>query len=192
VRNWFVFTTPTPVPAGHDKFTLDLAYRVLQRKEFEKMKDIFCEEGMLNMTCAAMNLSRYINGVAKKHGEVSRSMFAEYTIHSITNGVHADYWICPEIQKILDRHIPDWREDNYEMRYALNIPREAIAEAHMAAKKRLLNYVKATQGVDLKESTFLMGSARRATPYKRGTSEGHCKKGRAFKRHFCRQGAPQG
>ena len=77
---------------------------------------------MLNMTYLALNLSHYVNGVAKKHAEVSRHMFAEYQIDAITNGVHAATWTSPAFQALFDQHIPGWREDNFSLRYALSIP----------------------------------------------------------------------
>ncbi|MBI4524171.1 MAG: alpha-glucan family phosphorylase, partial [Deltaproteobacteria bacterium] len=92
VRKKCIFTTHTPVPAGQDQFPLDLVNRVLGRREVYEMKDVFCCEDRLNMTYLALNLSHYINGVAKRHGEVSRLMFAHYDIDAITNGVHAVTW----------------------------------------------------------------------------------------------------
>jgi len=107
VREKCVFTTHTPVPAGHDQFPLDLVNRVLEHgKIIFEMKDVFCCKDLLNMTYLALNLSRYINGVAKKHGEVSRLMFAGHTIDAITNGVHAATWISHPFQEIYDRYIP--------------------------------------------------------------------------------------
>src|SRR6266568_1949124 len=101
VRRKCVFTTHTPVPAGHDQFPLDLVTRVLGRHEIYDMKDVFCCEGRLNMTYLALNLSHYVNGVAKKHGEVSRLMFAGYKIDAITNGVHAATWTSPPFQQLV-------------------------------------------------------------------------------------------
>jgi len=87
VRSHCVFTTHTPVSAGHDRFPLDLVERVLGNREACGLHDPVCHEGRLNLTYLALTMSRYVNGVAKKHGETSRHMFAEYTIDSITNGV---------------------------------------------------------------------------------------------------------
>ena len=78
------------------------------------------------MTYLALNLSHYVNGVAKKHGEVSRHMFAHYEIDAITNGVHAATWTSPPFQALFDRHIPGWREDNFSLRYAHSIPRPGV------------------------------------------------------------------
>jgi starch phosphorylase len=169
VREKCVFTTHTPVPAGHDQFPLDLVKRVLEQSGiiFE-MKDVFCCEGLLNMTYLALHLSRYINGVAKKHGEVSRLMFVGHTIDAITNGVHATTWISHPFQELYDRYIPGWREDNFSLRYALSIPKEEIWEAHQKVKRELIQYVNRTTDAGMDGDTLTIGFARRATPYKRG------------------------
>ncbi len=169
VREKCIFTTHTPVPAGHDQFPLDLVSRVLEHPEiiFE-MKDVFCCEGLLNMTYLALNLSRYINGVAKRHGEVSRLMFAGYTVDAITNGVHAATWVSGPFQKLFDRYIPEWRQDNFSFRYALNIPKQEVWEAHQEAKNELIEYVNRKTGVAMDVSVLTIGFARRATEYKRG------------------------
>ena len=169
VREKCVFTTHTPVPAGHDQFALDLVNRVLgHRNFFFEMKDVFCCEGLLNMTYLALNLSRYINGVAKKHGEVSRLMFAGYSIDSITNGVHAATWVSGPFEKLYDRYIPEWRQDNFSFRYALSIPQEEIWRAHQEVKKRLINQVNRETGGEMDVGVLTIGFARRATTYKRG------------------------
>lgn len=167
VHGQCVFTTHTPVPAGHDQFPMDLVSRVLGRRDVYEMKDVFCCEGVLNMTFLAMNLSHYINGVAKRHGEVSRHMFAHYQIDSITNGVHAATWACESLGKLFDRYIPGWREDNFNLRYALGIPTEEIRSAHNDARRRLVNEANRLTNAGLDEDVFTIGFARRATAYKR-------------------------
>src|SRR5499427_30296 len=142
VRQRCVFTTHTPVPAGHDQFPLALVERMLGPHEaFHTMTEVFCCEGVLNMTYLALNLSHYINGVAKKHGEVSQHMFARYVIDAITNGVHAATWTSPPFQAMFDRYIPGWREDNFSLRYAMSIPPEAVWQSHLETKKTLIDYV---------------------------------------------------
>lgn len=105
------------------------------------MKDVFCCDGLLNMTYLALNLSRYVNGVAKKHGEVSQHMFAHYTIDAITNGVHADTWTAQPFRALLDQHIPGWREDNFSLRYALSIPLDEVWNAHLSMKRQLIDFL---------------------------------------------------
>ena len=96
VRDLCVFTTHTPVEAGHDKFPYPLVKQVLgEIIPFDVLKDLAGKEN-LNMTLLALCLSKYINGVAKKHGQVSQHMFPGYHIHAITNGVHSFTWTCPE------------------------------------------------------------------------------------------------
>jgi len=169
VRDKCVFTTHTPVPAGHDQFPLDLANRVLEYPatppEIEAVSSYL---GLLNMTCLALNMSRYINGVAKKHGEVSSLMFAGYSIDTITNGVHAATWTSPPFQDLYDRHIPGWKADNFSLRAALALPREDVWRAHQQAKKSLLEEVKLQAGMDMEPDVMTIGFARRATAYKRG------------------------
>jgi starch phosphorylase len=169
VRKLCVFTTHTPVPAGHDKFPLDLARRVLGRPEIYEMRDVFCCEGVLNLTYLALNLSHYVNGVAERHGEVSRHLFAGYKIEAITNGVHAATWAAPSFQRLFDQYLPGWRLDAFSLRYALQIPVDAVATAHCDAKKALLARVKELSGVALEPAAFTIGFGRRATAYKRAT-----------------------
>ncbi|HLE04907.1 MAG TPA: hypothetical protein VI729_09910, partial [Anaerolineales bacterium] len=157
VRKKCVFTTHTPVPAGHDQFPLDLVTRVLGRREIYDMKEVFCCEGRLNMTYLALNLSHYVNGVAKRHGEVSRQMFVGYTIDSITNGVHAATWTARPFQELHDRYIPGWRVDNFSLRYALSLPKQEVWEAHLRAKKDLIGYVNAATGIAMGPDVLTLG-----------------------------------
>jgi starch phosphorylase len=168
VREQCVFTTHTPVPAGHDQFPADLARTMLGDTVWDALKRCGQETG-LNMTDLALRGSRYINGVAMKHGEVSQSLFPGYPIHSITNGVHPVIWAAPSFHALYDRHLPDWRKDQLSLRYAIGIPSADIWDAHMAAKRILVDTVnhEANAGFDWKVMTI--GFARRATAYKRGT-----------------------
>ncbi|MEW5825488.1 MAG: alpha-glucan family phosphorylase [Candidatus Bipolaricaulota bacterium] len=169
VREQCVFTTHTPVPAGHDQFPLDLVrYVIGPREDFLQLKDVMGDGGVLNMTLLALNASHYVNGVAKRHGEVSRMMFAGYAIDAITNGVHAATWVAEPFAALYDRVVPGWREDNSSLRYAVSIPRPEVWEAHVAAKRRLIERVSESSGVTMDPGTFTIGFARRASTYKRG------------------------
>lgn len=167
VRRRCVFTTHTPVPAGHDQFPLELVGRILGRREVFDMRDVFCCDGLLNMTYLALNLSHYVNGVAKKHGEVSSHLFAGYVIDSITNGVHAATWVSSPFQALYDRYIPGWKQDNFSLRYALSIPKPQVWQAHLQAKRQLLEYVNRETNARLDVDVCTLGFARRATVYKR-------------------------
>jgi starch phosphorylase len=166
VRESCVFTTHTPVPAAFDKFPRDLAASVLSPKIL-RILEPFLWENTLNMTYLALNLSHYVNGVAKKHGETSRLMFADYQIDAITNGVHAASWVSKPFQSLFDRYVPGWREDNQSLRYALSIPTEEVWQAHKEAKGALLDHIARIRNVSLDPETFTIGFARRAATYKR-------------------------
>jgi starch phosphorylase len=167
VRRKCVFTSHTPVPEGHDKFPLDLVNRVLSRREVDEMRDVFCCNDLLNMTYLALNLSHYVNGVAKKHGEISRLMFAGYNVDAITNGVHAETWAAESFGQLYDRYLPGWRQDNFSLRYAFGIPKEEIWRAHSQAKKKLIQFVNQETNTGLDVDLLTLGFARRAAPYKR-------------------------
>lgn len=194
VRQKCIFTTHTPVPAGHEQFPLSLVRRVIgPREDFFEMKDMFCVdlvrhvlgrheefadlpdlknalrgEDIVNLTYLALNLSGYVNGVAKKHGEVSRLMFAGYHIEAITNGVHATTWTAASFQELYDRYIPGWRQDNFSLRSALSMPKQEVWQAHTQSKKPLIRYVNRETNAGMDVDVLTLGFARRAAEYKRG------------------------
>jgi glycogen phosphorylase len=190
VRAKCVFTTHTPVPAGHDRFPIEFLTRVFpQQSKFFDLKDASVADlvkrslqtaqsfpdlqqaaasgAVLNMTYLALSLSTYVNGVAKQHGVTSRQMFPEVPIEAITNGVHAGTWTSPPFQQLFDRQIAQWREDNYSLRSALGLPAEEVWTAHLIAKHELFERVREKTGLQLEEEVFTIGFARRATGYKR-------------------------
>ncbi|MFA5145188.1 MAG: alpha-glucan family phosphorylase [Candidatus Omnitrophota bacterium] len=167
VRNQCIFTTHTPVAAGHDRFPLDFVKRALRSNLPFEMSDIFIRDNEMNMTLIALNLSKYVNGVAKKHGEVTREMFPGYIIDSITNGIHLLTWAATAFKRLYDKYIPGWQSDYFSLRYALSIPKEEILEAHREAKKELIDYVNSQTGIGMDYDIFTIGFARRVTPYKR-------------------------
>jgi starch phosphorylase len=191
VREKCIFTTHTPVPAGHDQFPMSLVSQVFgPRDDFFDLKNLYCVDmishilgkheafssmkqvmesaNSLNMTYLALNLCHYVNGVAKKHGEVARLMFAGYEIDAITNGVHAATWISPAFQELFDRRIPGWRQDNFSLRAAHGLPPDELWSAHVAEKRRLVDCVNQRTNTGFNCETLTIGFARRATPYKRG------------------------
>lgn len=168
VRQRCVFTTHTPVPAGHDRFSMELVQRVLG-KEWATflVKANCCPNNMLDMTYLALYFSRYVNGVAMRHRDVSQAMFPRYSIDAITNGVHAVTWTAMPFRNLYDHHIPNWRHDNFYLRYAISIPLSEIQYGHAQAKRDLLDLVHYRTGVGLEEAFFTIGFARRAAAYKR-------------------------
>jgi glycogen phosphorylase len=168
LRRRCVFTTHTPVPAGHDTFDRDLVSQVLGEARTSGLEARgLMPQGRLNMTELALACSHYVNGVAMRHGEVSRAMFPRFSIRSITNGVHARTWTSKPFQDLYDRYLPEWRRDNLYLRCALGIPLHEILRAHAAAKRALFEAVRAETGEMLDESRLTLGFARRAVAYKR-------------------------
>jgi starch phosphorylase len=190
VRKQCIFTTHTPVPAGHDQFTLDMVQRLMGPADISldqsnalvaSFANHIMRRGdgnavganpiggsdMLNMTYLALNLSHYVNGVAKKHAEVSQHMFTEYRVDAITNGVHAATWTSPAFQALFDKHIPGWREDNFSLRYALGVPSPEVWQAHCAAKRELVQWVNRETNAGLDVDVLTLGFARRTATYKR-------------------------
>lgn len=167
VRQQCVFTTHTPVPAGHDRFDANLIRQVLGEQCAAILGQLGVMNGDLNMTELALRLSHYANGVSLRHGEVSRKMFPDYDIGAITNGVHTVAWTSAPFCALYDRMIPEWRRDNCYLRYAVGIPLYEIRQAHAQAKKELFQQVRWLTGIQLDESIFTLGFARRATAYKR-------------------------
>ncbi len=170
VREHCVFTTHTPVPAGHDQFGLDHTYRVLGHERASAIERFGAfHNGLLNMTYLALRFSRYVNGVALQHGKVSQGMFPEYTIHSITNGVHAATWVSPAFQELFDKEMPAWRHDNQYFRNAYGIEPAVIEETHKKGQARLFATVKERTGVALDPNVLTLGFARRVATYKRAS-----------------------
>jgi len=167
VKELCVFTTHTPVEAGHDRFSYDVVRRILGEPiPFDVLKGLAGQEA-LNMTLLALNLSEFVNGVAKKHGEVSRNMFPGYKISAITNGVHSYTWTCENFKKLYDKYLPGWANEPELFVRIGRIPDEEIWEAHLEAKTALLNYVRETTGLKMSPDLLTFGFARRATAYKR-------------------------
>jgi starch phosphorylase len=167
VRDLCVFTTHTPVEAGHDRFPYDLVQRILGEPVPMWLIKKLAGDGMLNMTLLGFNLSEYINGVSKKHEEVSERMFPGYEIHAITNGVHPYTWVSEPFKNLYNKHLPGWAMEPEIFVRAWKIPEEELWDAHMQAKKSLIDYVNRLTGMNFNYETFTIGFARRATPYKR-------------------------
>jgi starch phosphorylase len=177
VRRRCVFTTHTPVAAGHDQFDYSLVRAVLApggsgggggADELLPLDVIQMLGGAdrLDMPVLGLNASSYVNGVAKRHGEVSRAMFAGYPIDAVTNGVHSRTWTCDTFRRLFDTHIPGWANDPFALRNAVKLPRAPVWQAHAEAKARLADEL-GRRGALLSTEAFTLGFARRATPYKR-------------------------
>ena len=167
VQEKCVFTTHTPVEAGHDRFPYDLVERVMGAVvPMELLKELGGKEE-LNMTMLALNLSHFVNGVAKKHGEVSQALFPGFEIHAITNGIHPFTWASPYMMNLYDKYLPGWAIEPELLVRVDNIPDQELDDAHAGAKAYLFQYIQETTGTTLDPGILTIGFARRATAYKR-------------------------
>jgi starch phosphorylase len=168
IRRMCIFTTHTPVPAGHDQFPKPLVKQLLGEEWMSLLEQTQAlHDDALNMTYLALRFSGYVNGVAMRHGEVSRGMFPNYAISAITNGVHALTWTSTAFRELFDHYIPGWRTDNNYLRYAISIPLEDIRVAHATAKQALFAEIRHRTSIGLDPKAFTIGFARRASTYKR-------------------------
>ena len=161
-----VFTTHTPVPAGHDRFEADLieehlgplrekmglsseSLMGLGREDPNNQSETFC------MTVLGLRLSRRANAVSALHGEVSRAMWTglcpgkpedEVPIGHITNGVHVPSWLAPQMFRLYDRHLgTNWHQHGSEARIwegIENVDDGELWETHLSLKSQLLEFVR--------------------------------------------------
>lgn len=166
IRNQVVFTTHTPVSAGHDHFSMDLVRQVLPPVFAEPLEKLMGSGGV-SMTDLGFRLSRFVNGVSLKHAQVSREIFHFPGIEAITNGVHSRTWTCPGFRRLFDQAIPGWDSDPSRLIQALHLPDEEVWKTHQAAKMRLFARVLEETGVELDPDMLTIGFGRRAAAYKR-------------------------
>ena len=163
-----VFTTHTPLPMGHDTFPNNLVREVLGNERANFLMTSRCSNnGVLGMTDLAIKFSWYVNGVSMRHEDISRTIFPNHKVNSITNGVHAMTWTSPAFRGLYDRFMPQWRRDNLYLKYAIRIPLDEIRKTHTEAKQELLNEVEQRTGIRLDPQVMTIGFGRRATEYKR-------------------------
>ncbi len=167
VRDLCVFTTHTPVEAGHDKFSYDAVQGTLGIIIPLEILKKHGGRDRLNMTRLALSLSKYVNGVAKRHKEFSMKLFPGHHISAITNGVHSFTWTCDSFRKLYDEYLPGWANEPELLVRIDSIPDEEIWQAHMEAKEGLAKFIKGRTSVELDKDALTIGFARRATAYKR-------------------------
>jgi starch phosphorylase len=167
IQDQCVFTTHTPVAAGHDRFSEDLTRSVLGEQRYKHLRS-FLENNTLNMTALALRGSEFVNGVAQSHTAVSRLMHPGYLIRSITNGVHPPTWAAPSFAALFDQYLDGWRDDPLSLRHAMRIPEHEILGAHNEAKRLLIEFVNQETSANFSQDRLTIGFARRKTPYKRG------------------------
>jgi starch phosphorylase len=167
VRTLCVFTTHTPVPAGHDRFPYGLlASTTSDLPPLSALKRL-AGRRELNMTHLALALSGYVNGVAQLHAVTTRGMFPGHDIRAITNGVHLETWAHPAFARLLAAHFPRWALEPEILVRADHLPDAAVWAAHRRAKADLCRLVGKVAQVQLDPAKPIIGFARRMTGYKR-------------------------
>ena len=188
VRDLCRFTTHTPVEAGHDRFSYDLVKRLFASSvygyddrgapppgrpgaehgpiDFALLSSL-AGERELNMTQLALNVSDFVNGVAKRHAEVSSNMYPGYHMRAITNGVHPYMWSADVFRELYTRYVPGWCHEPELLVRVEEIPDGAILDAHARAKQALIDRVRALTSITLDAKVATVGFARRMTAYKR-------------------------
>jgi starch phosphorylase len=188
VRDLCRFTTHTPVEAGHDRFSYDLVKQLLASSVYgyddrkaPKPGALGTEHGpidfsvltalagpdALNMTQLALACSDFVNGVAKRHAEVSAKMYPGHQVRAITNGVHPYAWSVASFRAVYDRHVPGWHHEPELLARVHGVADQEILAAHAQAKQALITRVKALTDVTLDPAVATLGFARRMTAYKR-------------------------
>jgi len=168
VKSLCHFTTHTPVPAGHDHFSLDRTKNILNDLIPDDMVLPSIEKSQrLHMTELGLHFSRSANGVSELHGDVAQNQFPWASIGFITNGVHHSYWMGTTFKNIFDKYLPGWRLDPDKLLEIDSVPDQILLEAHLSRKKRLLTYANSQTGKALDMETLTIGFARRSATYKR-------------------------
>ena len=165
VRAGSIFTTHTPVPAGHDAFAFELMEKFfwqfwgqlgIDRETFLGLASHDQGWGsQFSMTVLAFHLSAYHNGVSELHGHVSRKMWKELwpgtpveqaPIGHITNGVHTGTWLAPELRDLYDRYLQsDWLEevdDPATWEHLAEIPSQELWAVHNQRKSQMVDFVR--------------------------------------------------
>ena len=164
VRDKCVFTTHSLV-AGHDEFNYDEVRDALDGFLPSNVHELV-QYPTLHMTRLAMNSSRAMNGVSKKHGAETRKFYNRDDISSITNGVHQS-WVCPEFAALYDAELPGWREDMEKLAGASGIDISKIRNAHRSAKQVAVDFIQDKTGVKFDMDLPIVSWARRIVEYKR-------------------------
>ena len=168
-----LFTTHTPVPAGHDRFEWGAVEEVLGDLLPSDAKQLVIDAGdpeegrRISMSHLAVALSGPVNAVSNLNAWVASSMFADHHIAPITNGVHHLTWTSPMMAELFDEHLHGWRGDPTKLAHAGKIPTEELVESRGIARKVLRELVQTSTGVRLDKNRLTIGFARRFATYKR-------------------------
>ena len=168
-----LFTTHTPVPAGHDRFEWSLVKEIMGDKLPDDAQELVRNAGdseggnRCSMSHLAVALSTSVNAVSILNAEVAQTVFSEKKIIPITNGVHHPTWTSTTMTKLFDEHLPEWKANPNQLKEAQKIPTKALKQARNENRKHLRDLVRNETGVEFEEHRLTIGFARRFATYKR-------------------------
>ncbi len=172
----FSYTCHTPVEAGHDRLPVDELAKVLSPEELEIARRLSRDEhpGRVNLTLLAMNASKHVNAVAKKHEEVTKIQFPKHEakIRGITNGIHVPTWISRPFEQLFNEYpfvFENWKDSPDSLQHVVRLRhdrtfRDKLWRAHKENKAHLVDMLRPW---GLRDDVFTIAWARRAAPYKR-------------------------
>ncbi len=119
VKEKLVFTTHTPLIGAHQRITKNELQTLLPKRYLELISEKSWQNDELNFTEFCIQNSKFTNGVAKKHMQVTKKQYPKYNIGYVTNGTHHTYWTSKKMKELFDKHMNNWREDPFALRQAL-------------------------------------------------------------------------
>lgn len=169
IKNNLLFSTHTPILAGHKVYQISDLIPYFEEKELDYIRSFSKDNGStLNLTLFCLDHAGFTNGVAKRHMEVSQNMYPGHKINFITNGIHSSTWVGSRKGVLFDKYLPGWRGDTTLLRGCYNINNFELENAHLESKEDLKAMILETTGHDnFQTHTFTIGFARRIDPYKR-------------------------
>ena len=168
VRSLCHFTTHTPVPAGHDHFSLSRCRNLLFNLLPEHLDlPSWEKENRLHMTELGLYFSRSANGVSELHGKVAQNQFPSFVINHITNGIHHSHWLGSAFNELFNRKLEGWKIKPEKLLDTNDITDGELYSAHTAQKKILLDHVNSLTNTNFSNEILTIGFARRAAQYKR-------------------------
>ena len=168
-----LFTTHTPVPAGHDRFDWADVNEVLGDLMPDDVVELVKSVGdpedgaRCSMSHLAVALAEQVNAVSNLNAQVASTMFDNYHIHPLTNGVHHITWTSPTMAELFDEKLPGWKQDPTQLGYAGTLADEDLLAARARNRRIFRELVKVSTGVELEEKRLTIGFARRFATYKR-------------------------
>lgn len=160
------FTTHTPAEHGHKIYPREMLETYLQNDYMSFLEEDL-DENNLHLTKFALKYSKVSNAVSQRHTEISSTMFSEYEIESITNGVHVTSWAGDHTHELFNQYFPGWQYNPEKLSQADSLPFGVLVEMHKRNKQDLFAYIHDNFGTTLKPNVFTLGFARRVDGYKR-------------------------